>query len=111
MDLKTANEVVIAISDVLVMTGQARAARKHGRDRVSIALWPTGAARGRYVSLSVDTLGPIAFSVAPIENEKIADEQVEMTSSIETLPYLLSRAFSWARTVKKNRRTSRRRSR
>lgn len=110
MNLETANDIVIAIADVLEMTGQIRAMRKHTQGgRVAIALFPVGAARGRHVSIAVDNIGPIAFTVAPIENERIVDEQVEMTSSIPMLPPLLSRAFSWARTVRKNRRTSRRR--
>lgn len=107
-----ANQVVAAFGDLLVMTGQARAQRREGGGRVAVAFEPTGAARGRGVSLAVDTVTGIAFSVATTENGQVVGD-VTMTREIDELPTLLSRAFTKARSrmAANRRRTSRRRSR
>lgn len=107
-----ANQVATAFGDIVVMTGQARARKREGGGRVAVAFEPVGAAAGRGVSLAVDTIAGVAFSVAVTEGGQVVGD-VSMTKDIDELPKLLSRAFSKARSrmAANRRRTSRRRSR
>lgn len=110
MNLDTANSVIDAFATLLELTGQAKVSVDRGSWYVATFV-PLGRVGDREVSLAVDTSGPPMFTVAPVENDEIVHDLVEGTSSIEMLPHLLSRAFAWSRTMKRNRsrkRSSRR---
>lgn len=99
--LKTVNEVIGATASLLEMGG-IKTKREFRGGLLAVEFTPLHAAAGRTVFMVAEPSGP-SFSIAPLLSGNLVHDLMENTSSIETMPHLLERAFRWAqRRTRKN---------
>lgn len=108
-------KTIVAIADIVNMTGAAGVEIEWTNDEPMVSFYPRGVPRSRYVSLHSTLTRRFAVSVV-IDNHVVMDAMAQ-TSDVSEVPALLMRAFaavagqklSANRRRASRRRTSRRR--